>query len=180
MRLLRSLFSAVFATTAAAQTVQHGVDEDAAIRAQFEIVRRELAAHGTVTEYAPNASGEIVSRRIALRAGRDPCEWVLAIEEVTIKRRVSAPIYRSKQTVPLGVIEPESIKGHPMRERQWCCARSAEVEFAASADQPFRTEAGESWYVSERAWIGFDDAASVSRAAAALSEAVRLCRRPGA
>jgi len=166
-------------TRAAAETLPAG--EAAALRGQIEIVRRELKAFGSVTEYAPNVSGEIVSRGVALETGRDACEWVFAIDDVTIKRRVSAPLYRSKQTVPLAAIDPDSIKAHPIRERQWCCARSAEVEFAASGDrQPFMTRSGESWYVSPRVWLAFTDAAAAARAAAALAEAIRLCRRPGA
>lgn len=182
MRLFRECLPAVLALAVPpAGAQQRGADDDAAIRARFEIMRRELAAHGTITEYAPNASGEIVSRRIALRQGRDACEWVLAIESKTILRRVSAPLYRSSQTVPLAAIEPGTVTAHPLRERQWCCARSAEVEFAATGGrQAFRTRAGTSWFVSDRAWIAFDDAAAAARAGAALAEAVHLCRRPGA
>ncbi len=164
----------------AAQAQQRGTDEAATLRAQFEIVRRELAAFGTITEYAPNVSGEIVSRRVALAAGRGECEWTLLIDDVTIKRRVSAPHYRSTQTVPLAAIDPGSVEAHPIRERQWCCARSAEVAFAAIGDQqPFLTRAGDSWYVSPRVWLAFSDAGAAARVGQAVKEAIRLCRRPG-
>lgn len=177
--LVVAALAAAAATRAVAETLP--ADESAALRSQIEIVQRELKAFGTVTEYAPNVSGEIVSRRVALETGRDGCEWVLVIDDVTIKRRVSAPLYRSTQTVPLAAIDPASVKAHPVRERQWCCARSAEVEFAATGDQqPFMTRSSESWYTSPRVWLAFTDPAAAARAAAALAEAIRLCRRPGA
>lgn len=145
MRLAFPVLAAALAfPVSIAWTQDRGAGDAAAFRAQFEIVRRELAAHGTITEYAPNMSGEIVSRRVTLQAGREACEWVLAIDDVTLKRRVSAPLYKSTQTLPLAEIDPGSLKAHPIRERQWCCARSADVAFAAAGGrQPFRTQAGD-------------------------------------
>jgi len=179
--LLPVVFAALAKSTSYAAAQDRSAGDATAIREQFEIVRGALAAHGAITEYAPKLNGEIVSRRATLKAGRAACEWVLAIEAITLKRRVSAPVYRSTQTLPLAEIDPSSLKAHPIRERRWCCARSAEVEFAAPGGrQPFRTQAGESWYVSERVRIGFDDAGVAARAAQAFAEAVRLCRRPGA
>ncbi len=179
-RLALFALLALMAAGASAQERHRGQSQPG-IERQFEILRRAFVEHGTIMDTAPDIHGERTTRRFSLLRGRDACRWIVATDAEVTVRRVSAPRYRYTMQIDLAALDPERIAAHPMRDWQWCCRRSAEVSFAdADGRQTILTRHGDSWSIAPRGWLHFSDEAAAKRAAAALAEAVKVCRRPGA
>lgn len=176
-----ALFPALAAAAAgaAAQEGRRGRAEPGLER-HFETVRRAFAEHGTIVDTAPDINGERTTRRFSLLGGSDACRWIVLTDAEVTVRRASAPRYRYTMEIDLRALDPGRIAAHPLRAWEWCCRRSAEVSFAdAEGRQSILTRHGESWSIAARGWLHFSDEAAAARAAAALAEAVRACRRPG-